>query len=474
MDSQEKLKRLINGSQEWIIEFDDQLQITQVNESASSGLNYPGDQYVTLKITDLLDDEGRYQLKSAVEVIRNQGLGQAPIWIEGPFCCQPLNKPEQSVNASLSTYQSQGKRYFALYIRSLQEKLETEKRIRKLDLETAMLKERISEDQFDEIIGESFPIQETKSMIERVAYTNSTVLVQGETGTGKELIARAIYRRSRRSDESFITLNCASLPADLIESELFGHVKGAFTGATMSRDGRFLLANKGTIFLDEIGEFPMQLQAKLLRVLQEGTFEPVGSSETYQVDVRVIAATNCDLHQEVEQGRFREDLFYRLNIFPITAPPLRLRGNDVELIAEAFIHKYARKYGFRPFGLTMRAKEALKRYHWPGNVRELQNIIERALIIDHSGPLNLTELLPGSTVAPSLQEINQQDRIMNEGELRSLERQNIIKALNKCKWRISGPNGAAALLEIPSTTLNSRILKYGIERSVMTYERPIE
>lgn len=463
-ESREKLHRLINGSQEWIVEFDEKLMITQVNESASIALNYPADQYTHMRITDMLDDAGDKKIREAVEVIRTQGLGQAPLWIDGPFCCQPLNKANQAVNGALSSYQSDGKRYFALYMRSLQEKLASEQKIRKLDLEASMLKERISEDQFDEIIGESAAIKETRTMIDRVAQTDSTVLIQGETGTGKELIARAIYRRSKRREEPFITLNCASLPADLIESELFGHVKGAFTGATASRDGRFLLADKGTIFLDEIGEFPLLLQPKLLRVLQEGTLEPVGSSDTKYVNVRVVAATNRDLQDEVAAGRFREDLFYRLNIFPITSPPLRDRENDVELIAEAFIHKYARKYGFRPVALDMQARQALRRYKWPGNVRELQNIIERALIIDQHGPLNLDSILNPQGKVAEKSTVNVGGHVLSDAELRSLEKQNIERALDKCNWRVSGASGAAKMLGIPSTTLYSRIAKLKIER----------
>ena len=393
IDHKEKLNRLINGSQELILEFNESLNITQVNDAAISTLNFPKDNYEEKLITDLFDATSCDNLLSAVQLVREQGLGLSPLWIDGPLYCMPLNKAKLPVEGTLSTYQYQGKNYYALYIRSIQEKITAEKTIKKLDLETTLLREKIYENQFDEIIGNSDVIKKTLSLISRVAKTDSTVLIQGDTGTGKELIARAIFKGSPRKDEPFITLNCASLPSELIESELFGHIKGAFTGATSSRDGRFMLADKGTIFLDEIGELPAQLQPKLLRVLQEGAFEPVGSSETKRVSVRVIAATNRNLKEETENGSFREDLYYRLNVFPILVPPLRSRGKDIELLAEAFIQKFSKKYGFKIKALDLATKSAISKYPWPGNVRELQNIVERAIIISQDGQIDLISLL---------------------------------------------------------------------------------
>jgi transcriptional regulator with GAF, ATPase, and Fis domain len=339
-----------------------------------------------------------------------------------------------------------------------------EKKIKKLDLETARLREKLYEQSFENILGRSASIRHTLEMIDQVAVTSSTVLIQGETGTGKELIAKAIHDSSLRKDESFITLNCAALPGELIESELFGHLKGAFTGATTSRDGRFLLANKGTIFLDEIGELPITLQPKLLRVLQDGTFEPVGSSDTKKVDVRVIAATNRDLGREVMQGRFREDLFYRLNVFPISVPPLRDRGDDIILLADAFAEKYARRYGREISSLDEVGKVLLKKYSWPGNVRELQNIIERAVIISREGKLDLPSVLPDLDKKNNVVPEFPQERIYTEKEMEEMEKENIIRALEASHWRISGKNGAARLLGIPSTTLNSRMIKLGISK----------
>ncbi|MCK5703945.1 MAG: sigma 54-interacting transcriptional regulator, partial [Cyclobacteriaceae bacterium] len=283
---------------------------------------------------------------------------------------------------------------------------------------------------------------------------------------GKELVALAIHNESRRGGGAFAPINCGALPEGLLESELFGHIKGAFTGATASRDGRFLLADKGTIFLDEIGELPLQLQPKLLRVLQEGTFEPVGSSETIKVNVRIIAATNRDLQTEIRKGSFREDLFYRLNIFPISVPPLRNRGKDIELLAEAFIQKFSKRYGFKIKALDHANISAISNYAWPGNVRELQNIVERAIIISQDGQIDLvSSLSDGSEQRKADVMTSNQDIVYNENEMREIEKLNIIKALKMTGWKISGSNGAARLLGIPSTTLNSRIMKLGISKS---------
>jgi transcriptional regulator with GAF, ATPase, and Fis domain len=258
-----------------------------------------------------------------------------------------------------------------------------------------------------------------------------------------------------------VTLNCAALPSELVESELFGHVKGAFTGATNTREGRFLLADRGTIFLDEIGELPLALQSKLLRVLQEGEFEQVGSSKTHKVDVRVIAATNRDLEKEVEKGVFREDLFYRLNVFPILVPPLHEREEDIIILAEAFKEKYSKRSGLSINPLDDVDKQRLMAYHWPGNVRELQNIIERAIITRVNGKLNLTALI--SIPAKLSIDNSTANRILTEPEMLELEKTNIINALTATNWKISGENGAAQLLQIPSTTLSSRIGKLGIK-----------
>jgi transcriptional regulator with GAF, ATPase, and Fis domain len=299
-----------------------------------------------------------------------------------------------------------------------------------------------------------------------VADTNATVLIHGETGTGKELVARGIHEASSRRDKPLIRINCGAIPANLIESELFGHEKGAFTGAVASRKGRFLLADQGSIFLDEIGELPLELQPKLLRVIQEGEFDPVGSSKTLKVDVRIIAATHRDLRALSQEGKFREDLYYRLNVFPIEVPPLRSRGKDILLVAREMIGRFASKLNKMPVAIAEKDQRLFYQYDWPGNVRELQNLIERAVIISHNGQLDWATILPGSgrSVVPADAEVA--DIIMTADELVALERTNILKALKQTSWKISGKGGAAALLNLPPTTLASRIKSLGIVRPV--------
>jgi transcriptional regulator with GAF, ATPase, and Fis domain len=335
--------------------------------------------------------------------------------------------------------------------------------LEKLTLETSMLKEKASFLGNNVILGESTAIQEVKLMINQVAPASTTVLITGETGTGKELVAQAIHLEGLRNDKPLITLNCAALPAELIESELFGHVKGAFTGAISARDGRFVMANGGTIFLDEIGEMNLALQAKLLRVIQQGEFEPLGSSKTIKVDVRIIAATNRNLLEEVNKGSFREDLYYRLNVFPIHMPPLRERGKDVSIISEVFLNKLSQRNKIKFSGLTEFDVEILLKYHWPGNVRELQNVLERALILSRDGKIDLSYLIKVDQPMSAINKENEQ-HVYNEEQMKLFEKQNIINALYKSKWKISGKDGAAQFLGIPITTLNSRIKKYEISK----------
>jgi transcriptional regulator with GAF, ATPase, and Fis domain len=303
--------------------------------------------------------------------------------------------------------------------------------------------------------------------IQQVADTEATVLITGETGTGKEVMARAIHSNSRRRDHPFVKVNCAAIPATLIESEFFGHEQGAFTGATKKREGRFSLADEGTIFLDEIGELPLDLQGKLLRVLQEGEFEPVGSSHTTRVSVRVLAATNRDLQKETQGGTFREDLYYRLNVFPIHLPPLRERGEDVVLLANTFVQHFSQRMGRTIAPLSPDALRRLTGYHWPGNVRELQNVIERAVITAKNGQLNLDRAVPDDEdKPPSPNEPFKQEppTIRTIQDIQDLERQNILMALNQGGWKVSGEKGAARLLGINPSTLASRMKALGITR----------
>ncbi len=309
---------------------------------------------------------------------------------------------------------------------------------------------------FDEIISTSKSFKKVLRNVEQVAVTDATVLILGETGTGKELIARALHTTSLRKERPLVKVNCAALPANLIESEIFGHEKGAFTGALSRKQGRFELADRGTIFLDEIGDLPLDLQAKLLRVLQEGEFERVGGTQTIKVDVRVMAATNRNLEESTRSGAFREDLFYRLNVFPITLPPLRERGEDIPLLVNHFIKKYEGKLGKKISRVPQKVMKTLQAYHFPGNVREVENIIERAIILARDETLQLDESLEllKSSAAPA----------ENVGTLAEIERSHIVSVLQETNWRIEGTKGAALRLGINPNTLRSRMQKLGINR----------
>jgi transcriptional regulator with GAF, ATPase, and Fis domain len=294
--------------------------------------------------------------------------------------------------------------------------------------------------------------------IEQVASTDATVLIMGESGTGKELMARAVHNISNRSKRPLVKVNCATLPANLIESELFGHEKGAFTGAMERKIGRFELADGGSIFLDEIGELPVELQSKLLRVLQEGEFERLGNPKTMKVNVRVIAATNRNLHLAIEKKEFREDLYYRLNVFPITCPPLRDRKEDIPLLVKHFCQKHEGKIGRKINNVSPKVIDALIAYDWPGNIRELENIIERAMILNPGGVLEYGEWIPTEKVSSNGKSSS------SVSKLEDVEKEHIIEALKKTGWKVSGEKGAAKILGLNPTTLEARMKKMGIKR----------
>jgi transcriptional regulator with GAF, ATPase, and Fis domain len=335
---------------------------------------------------------------------------------------------------------------------------------KRLELENEYLREEVTRSgAFGELVGQSPALEAVSRQIDLVAPTDSAVLILGESGTGKELVARELHRRSRRAAKPLIKVNCAAIPRELYESEFFGHLKGSFTGATRDRVGRFELADGGTLFLDEVGEIPLDLQAKLLRVLQEGELERIGEEKTRRVDVRVVAATNRDLKAEAEAGRFRQDLYYRLSVFPVELPPLRKRSEDIPLLAEHFLNLLCRKLGRPKPRMTLATVQALQKYPWPGNVRELQHVIERAVITAEGG--RLTVELPSAsppsgraspTPAPAT------SRILTDAELRQLEADNIRAALTHTKGKVSGAGGAAELLGMKPTTLASRIKSLGI------------
>ena len=309
---------------------------------------------------------------------------------------------------------------------------------------------------FEQLIGRSRSLEAVLEQVELVAPTDSTVLIQGETGTGKELIARAVHNVSSRCGRPFIKLNCAAIPHALLESELFGHERGAFTGAIAQKVGRFELADKGTLFLDEVGDIPLELQPKLLRVLQEQEFERLGGTRTHQVDVRLVAATNRDLSDMVKRSKFRSDLYYRLNVFPISLPPLRERREDIPALASHFVEIYSRRMGKQIDELSLETMSALISHQWPGNIRELQNFIERSVILS-VGPVLSSPLaqLKGSKGADSMGAVT----------LEEAERDHILKTLEHTKWVVAGPNGAAARLGIKRSTLYFRMQKLGISRS---------
>ena len=307
---------------------------------------------------------------------------------------------------------------------------------------------------FEGIVGGSAGLQRALQEVKVVAPTDSGVLILGETGTGKELVARAIHNLSARRDRPLIKLNCAAIPSGLLESELFGHERGAFTGALMRKAGRFEAADKGTLFLDEVGDIPLELQPKLLRVLQEHEFERLGSTHTQQVDVRVVAATHRDLKQMVQDGEFRSDLYYRLHVFPLSVPPLRERREDIAILVRHFVDEYARRMNRRIETIPPQAIEALIRYSWPGNVRELQNFIERSVILS-----------PGNVLRPPLAELKESAVQTPSSELSTLEemeREHVLRAIRASHWVLGGPNGAAARLGMKRTTLAYRIRKLNI------------
>jgi PAS domain S-box-containing protein len=350
---------------------------------------------------------------------------------------------------------------FVNAIERKQIRLELEKRLREIE----ELKQRLENENLylheevklladhTEIVGQSLAMKKVLSQAEQVARTDSTILIQGETGTGKELLARAIHRLSSRKDRLLVTVSCASLPPTLIESELFGREKGAYTGALTRMIGRFEVADGSTLFLDEIGEIPLELQGKLLRVLEEGSFERLGSTNTLSVNVRIIAATNRDLGKEVKAGRFRKDLYYRLNVFPIAIPPLRDRPEDIPLLVWAFVEKAQKRIGKEIETISKKTMEALQSYSWPGNVRELKNVIEHAMILSKDKSLRVHLPRPGSLEIDATQ------------DLQDMERKHILAVLEKTGWRLSGDGGAAEALGLKRTTLRAKMKKLGIKRS---------
>ena len=469
IERKKMLGRLVDSAMDAIIELNNMLEIIMMNSAAEKVFScYEAE----LKGKSFLDFLCEDSAKRLPELIVNLGYlpeGKRYLWIAGGLEAKTSQGQVFPAEATISQYELAGRRYYTIILRNIDQHLETERKIKLLTDEAEYLRKEVQElNNYGEIIGDSEPLKKVFQDIDQVSKSETTVLILGETGTGKELVASAIHNTSGRRDKPFIKVNCGSIPESLIESELFGHEKGAFTGATSKRDGRFTLAHGGTIFLDEIGELKPDMQTKLLRVLQEGEFEPVGSSKTNKTDVRVLAATNRDLLNAVKAGEFRQDLYYRLNVFPIMVPPLRQRGEDVFKIAESFSKKFADRNGVQIKPLNEDQIEALSTYDWPGNVRELQNVIELAVITSNDGVLNIERALP-NVKAPTEPEVSGsstdiRNKVRTVKELQEIEKENIIQALEMTNWRVSGERGAARLLGMPPTTLSSRIKALGIKR----------
>ncbi|EDP72773.1 sigma54 specific transcriptional regulator with PAS sensor, Fis family protein [Flavobacteriales bacterium ALC-1] len=460
-----KTNGLIQGAMDAIIMFDSNFRIVLTNPSANKLLE--NDDAIQRNVLYFFNEESAEVIESLVEKASNQISKPFSDYIPNVIKVIGSNDTVTINEGTISAYGNKAERFYTLILRNIEDRLEAEDQISFLTNQTQYLEDEIKEltSGYD-IVAEDPKMQNVLSLVKHVAPTDATVLINGETGTGKELVSRAIHEASNRSDKPLIRINCGAIPTNLIESELFGHKKGAFTGATSDRKGRFLLADKGTIFLDEIGEMPIELQPKLLRVIQEGEFDPVGSSETIKVNVRIIAATHRDLLQHAADGKFREDLYYRLNVFPIEVPALRHRAEDVCLIAGEMINHFSKKLNKPMVELSDIDKSHLMDYHWPGNVRELQNLIERAIIISKSGTINIKDVIPKMQSDEEHPPKTLKDKVYTSQELLKLEKENILKALKQTRWKISGKNGAAELLQLPATTLASKIKVLGLERPV--------
>ncbi len=456
--SEEQFRLLFENSRDAILITDDYGNFLRVNQTACEELGYSRERLLRMKVTDLLSADApltamrfRNYLKTGFEAGERSYV-----------------RPDGECHTTLYTACRFAPGLHLTILRDITERKEVEQSLRQACTNIEQLKEQLQAENvylqeeiklnhnFGEIVGQSDALKYVLFQVERVAPTDTTVLLLGETGTGKELIARAIHQASPRKDRPLVKVNCATLPSSLIESELFGYEKGAFTGAQTRKLGRFELVNGGTLLLDEIGELPVELQAKLLRVLQEGEFERLGSSRTIKVNVRVIAATNRNLKAEIQNGLFREDLWYRLSVFPITLPSLSQRKEDIPSLVNHFVNVYSKKLGRPIKSIAPKTMKALQDYSWPGNVRELSNVIERAVINSQGPVLILSERLePSHTInVPYL----------NGKTLAEMERDIILQRLEETNWKIEGPGGAARSLGLNPSTLRLRMTKLGLQR----------
>jgi PAS domain S-box-containing protein len=482
-DNEERLSRILESAMDAIVTIDEERCIVLFNAAAEAVFRCFAAEAVGRPFGRFLSGGLGEALAGYIRNFARPGSAQ-PFTAREDLTAVRADGEEFPIEATISHVRVSDKNLFTLILRDISERKRGEAELRKLYLCNVYLQEEIQRDQnFREIVGNSPRLVTVLRKVEQVAHTDSTVLVYGETGTGKELIARAIHDRSDRKEGPLIKVNCSAISSGLVESELFGHVKGAFTSAIERRIGRFEMADGGTIFLDEVGELPLETQVKLLRVLQEREFEPVGSSRSLRVDVRVIAATNRNLYESVDAGRFRSDLFYRLNVFPIEVPPLRDRRSDIPKLVMFFLERLSKKFGRKIDTVSQSTMDLLLGYSWPGNVRELQNIIERAVVLSHGTVLELN----AEMLAPEVSATNsragrdtgdQAERFEacrsndtlhidppGSGSLKEVERRHILLILQKTGGLVEGPNGAARILALNPSTLRGRMKKLGIMRN---------
>ncbi|MDP1663930.1 MAG: sigma 54-interacting transcriptional regulator [Methylobacter sp.] len=455
-ESEQRISSILGSAMDAIVTVDQQHRITLFNAAAARIFRCAADFAIGQPVELFIAPHCSKLFMQFIAFDNASAKTQA--WAPEGLSARRADGEEFPIEATFSPLEAHDQKLYTIILRDVNDRRLAEQKLDRLQQEKGYLQEVLNDDHNPgDFVSGSKLMRTVMEQVRMVARTDTPVLLLGETGTGKELLARAIHEFSDRSTAIMVKVNCAALPAELIESELFGHEKGAFTGATQQRKGRFELADGGSLFLDELGELSLSAQSKLLRVLQEQEFERVGGSETIRVDVRVIAATNRNLAEEVSLGRFRSDLYYRLNVFPIEVPALRQRVADIPLLARFFLTKYAKKFGKRFDDIDPAGLDHLRQYSWPGNVRELQNVIERAVILSQSSLLDIAPLQP-SRAHPEAAT----DKLRT---LEAVEREHIIRTLEATNWQISGAKGAAAILGMNPNTLRSRMLKLGISRA---------